>query len=378
MTMTLRALALKQSDYRVVKRAICCFLVILLPYHIIINMHSLSEYEYKSGFASSIVSMKPRHYQYSKAFDQSFGFFTDISNQDWEKYSERFQNHDRFLDGDVRNNRMHLDSTTSIAEIGRGGSENGTLTATATTSTTEAATTSTSAHLFYQNNYNAEFTCPHEIQIGAHLDGRLGGAPKWLCDPHRILPMSGLRQQQSSSGESLEDNGCLVYIFSEEDPKQFVKDLNGLLEQKCEIHVFSKYLYNMIYVTKKSLGRNIHVHEWGLEGESDAEDGNRNYLTMGETLKKLNHVGRAIDILSIDCEGCEWRTYMDVLNADVSVTQLLIELHNAPYQVNDFFLEMRRHGFVIFHKEANTIDNNQGGQSQEYSFLRLSKDFFNA
>eukprot|EP00551_Chaetoceros_affinis_P008897 CAMPEP_0203670384 /NCGR_PEP_ID=MMETSP0090-20130426/6471_1 /ASSEMBLY_ACC=CAM_ASM_001088 /TAXON_ID=426623 /ORGANISM="Chaetoceros affinis, Strain CCMP159" /LENGTH=249 /DNA_ID=CAMNT_0050535229 /DNA_START=105 /DNA_END=851 /DNA_ORIENTATION=+ len=249
-------------------------------------MHLLSEYELSSSSSSISPSnflRKPRYYQYSKAFDQSFGFFTDISNQDWEKYSERFQNHDRYLDGDVRKNRIHLDSSD---DIGRRGEEDG---------------ASTKAHLFYQNNYDAEFTCPHEIQVGAHFDGRLGVTPKWLCDPHRILPMSQLRQEQSG-----QNNGCLVYIFSEEDSKQFVDDLNRLLDQQCEIHVFSRYLYNLIYVTKRSLGRNIHVHKWGLEGESDIEKGRRDYLTIRETLDELNHVGRVIDILSIDCEGCEW------------------------------------------------------------------------
>ena len=95
---------------------------------------------------------------------------------------------------------------------------------------------------------------------------------------------------------------------------------------------------------------------------------------MAEIVHHLGHTDRTVDILSINCDGCEWDVYEDILDTEknrIVFTQILVELHNAPRQAPDFFLEMRRKGYVIFHKEANSM-----GKNQEYSFLRLSPDFF--
>lgn len=358
----------RPNDYKLIKKTIICFLVILLSYHYIHNFHLLlspstatkptsedNNYLSPKGFNFNFAP-KPHRY-YSKAFHQSFGFFTDISNHDWEIYRQRYQNHDRHIEGDVRNNRIHLDNS-HIDDEGNQTSKND---------------SSSNAHLFYQNNYDPEFTCPHEIQLGAHTDGRVGETPKWVCDPHRIIPMSRQRQERNNQ------NGCLAYIFTEEDSRKFIKDLNSVLEKECDIHVFSKQIYNLIYMSKVSLGDNIHVHPWGIEGECDVQKGRTDYLTFQETLNELNHDGKNIDLISIDCEGCEWEIYLDIVNADVSITQIMVELHSAPYLVNDFFLEMKRHGYVIFHKEANIVHHDgQGGKNQEYSFLHLAPEFFSS
>ena len=52
------------------------------------------------------------------------------------------------------------------------------------------------------------------------------------------------------------------------------------------------------------------------------------YMSMQETVKELGHENRVIDILKIDCEGCEWFTYKDWLEFDIR--QILVETHNAP------------------------------------------------
>ena len=119
----------------------------------------------------------------------------------------------------------------------------------------------------------------------------------------------------------------------------------------------------------------IILHPWGLEGKSSKHLGRTDHLTLQETLVELGHVGRRIDVMSIDCDGCEWEVYGDILEADAFISQLVLELHGAPYQVNDFFLEMKRHGYVTFHKESNTMENG-GGRNQAYSFLRLAPGFF--
>mmetsp|Transcript_6296 Transcript_6296/g.7980 ORF Transcript_6296/g.7980 Transcript_6296/m.7980 type:complete len:355 (-) Transcript_6296:25-1089(-) len=347
---------LRRSDYKIISTTTTCLLAILVSYHYITNIHILS-----SSSSSPLRHMKSpdfvRSYQYSTAYDQSYGFFTDISNQDWNHYRTKFQHQDRYVDGDIRNNRLHLDSQQSV---------NG-----------EESSDESEAHIFYQNNYDIEFTCPHEMQIGTHEMNKLEkhridmAPPQWVCDPHRIIPMSRRRKEQEN------ENGCLVYIFvEEEDSRRFIQHLDIVLMQQCEIHVFSPYLYKLMLMKKESLGGKISIHPWGLEGTSDMKNGRRDYLTLHETLIELDHVGHSIDILSIDCEGCEWSIYKDLFNnSDMIVTQFLIEIHKAPYQVNDFFVDMRRNGYVIVHKESNIVDG-KVGQHQAYSFLRLKPEFF--
>ena len=87
---------------------------------------------------------------------------------------------------------------------------------------------------------------------------------------------------------------------------------------------------------------------------------------------ELNHTGRKIDILKIDCEWCEWETYTQWIEA--GPRQILVEVHNAPMpEAQQFFESLHDAGYVIFSKEANWEGSGNGA---EYSFIKLSKDFF--
>jgi hypothetical protein len=203
----------------------------------------------------------------------------------------------------------------------------------------------------------------HDHQPHLHLQ-----TPKWLCDPQRIVASS--REKIHSGG-----GGSLVYAFNDGagNPSRFIKDIRDELGDECEIHVFAPHWSEKRIKHLLTLA-NVAIHSWGIEGKSDSHLGRKNYLTFQETIAQLGHDGHAIDVLSIDCnDGCEWSTYMDILDSDSLITQILIELHGAPYQVNDFFLEMRRNGYVAFHKESNTVED---GKSAAYSFIRLAPAFF--
>ena len=43
--------------------------------------------------------------------------------------------------------------------------------------------------------------------------------------------------------------------------------------------------------------------------------------------------------------------------------------------MNDLFLEMKKHGYAIFHRETDSVDKG-GGQNHAYSFMRLVPAFF--
>merc|ERR1712094_50071 len=90
---------------------------------------------------------------------------------------------------------------------------------------------------------------------------------------------------------------------------------------------------------------------------------------------KLNHTGRSIDIFKIDCEGCEWNTYKSWFGSGVYI-QIQIELHGVNSQTHAFFKFLFDLGYVIFHKESNTLGCS--GSCIESSLLRLTPDFSRA
>jgi hypothetical protein len=223
-----------------------------------------------------------------------------------------------------------------------------------------------------RDNYDGEFTCMNEMQVGVahdHLPHHSLQTPKWICDPDRIVTSS--RERKRSGG-----NGCLIYAIDggAGNPIKFLKDLRDEVGEECEIHAFAPQWNAKRIQHLFDDGAGAFLHNWGLEGKNDSHLGRKNFFTFQETLVQLGHVGHTIDVVSVDCnDGCEWSTYKEILGSDSFITQILIELHGAPYQVNDFFLEIRRSGYVAFHKESNTVDN---GQSMVFSFLQLAPAFF--
>jgi hypothetical protein len=98
------------------------------------------------------------------------------------------------------------------------------------------------------------------------------------------------------------------------------------------------------------------------------------FFTLQETIDKLGHQNRVIDVFKIDCESCEWTTYKDWLESEVDIRQILVKVHNVPYQTIVFFTAVQNAGYVTFHKEPNT--QYADGNCQEYCFLKLNQSFF--
>ena len=147
----------------------------------------------------------------------------------------------------------------------------------------------------------------------------------------------------------------------------------------CEIHVFD--FTDFSHKVPDSIRDMVHFHAWGLKtsGEKVEErvaprQQTQIFRTLNETIELLGHRGQIIDIFKIDCEGCEWGTFHDWVNADVDIRQILVEVHNVPPAAQDFFLSMQNAGYVTFHKEPNI--EFAGGQCIEYCFLKLGKAFF--
>lgn len=254
---------------------------------------------------------------FSLAFDESLGFFDDISDSDWRRMKSNSQlvHHPKSRHEDPRNATSFLPST------------------------------------FYQTFYEPDFSCRHEQRIGKQGDGG-----KWVCDPHRI-------------GGATTD--CLVYSIGSEGDFSFEMGVRDSIEN-CEIHTFDFGNYsseaNSLNVT--------HYHQWGLFKIGYTDGRGNTYKTLEQTVRELGHVGRTIDVFKVDCEGCEWSTAKTWMEAGVHLRQILVELHqvNVPGTM-DFFDLMYENNYVIFHKEPNIQYWNYGGGAIEYSFLKLTENY---
>ena len=172
------------------------------------------------------------------------------------------------------------------------------------------------------------------------------------------------------------DEGCLVVSIGIGGSWEFE---DALAHKGCMVHAFDPTHELM----KKHL---LHVHDrprmryyfLGLGGgSSSAVSGSTGaskelYGSIGlERLRPLDHLmglaragreRRAIDVLKIDCEGCEWQAFNDMEKRTpdllASVQYLLIELHMTPRyglveaaQLNVLMGHLiDRHGFRLFRK----------------------------
>ena len=224
---------------------------------------------------------------------------------------------------------------------------------------------------WYQQNWDPDFVCLHEDEIGGNQDGH-----KWVCDPHRLK----------------EYDDCLIYSFGSNNDFRFERDLQ-LTAPNCEVHIFDPTDYSRSLASDprwKSL--NATYHAWGIQSsyetfpnetephiyratKAQLNRKHRNPLvfhTLAESMELLGHTGRRVDVFKIDCEGCEWKSYHDFLKADLR--QVLIEVHEVVHVTYNFFEDLHQAGYVMFHKEPNIQFG--GGRCVEFGFLKLAPQFF--
>ncbi|CAB9513511.1 Pfam:DUF672 [Seminavis robusta] len=307
---------------------------------------------------------------------QSYGFFDDISSEDWKLHQQRFQTHK-----DHMNDRRPDPTSNELPAM------------------------------YYMSHYDPLFTCPHERRLGG-----LGDGPKWTCDPHRLERVARERKEKTQAGAQTSNKqqqaNCLIYSigsagkyeWEEALAKSLMKEGQTTLQTNCEIHVFD---YSKDYTKSgHSSELNIHFHQWGLKSSYDdslpkawnipPKDLERLY-TLPEMMAKLGHTHHTIDVLKIDCEFCEWFTYKDWLKPELKILQLLIEVHNLPTSLpnpqqnkggryfpvstnlspSQFFDDIENAGFVMYSKEPNIHPQAQGN-GVEFAYIKLHPEFFKA
>jgi len=166
---------------------------------------------------------------------------------------------------------------------------------------------------------------------------------------------------------------CLVYSVGSNNKYDFevaVKKFMG-----CDTYTFDP--------TLKKFNGNPKVttfHPWGLgEDGKEATMKNKTWRSMSfETIiNKLGHSGTRIDIIKIDCEGCEYTAMPPLFDAiskgTIQVDQIQIELHaKGGYEaIANLFDMADKASMRVFHKERNHWGCS-GYNCVEYSFVSES------
>ena len=191
------------------------------------------------------------------AFDQSHGYFDDISDGDWQRLQQIARDRVRSVQTGYKNLKGLNEKDVSFYDY-----------------------------------FEPDFSCPYERRMGIP---EVGDGPKWVCDPHRLARL----------------DSCLVYSIGSHGDFSFETSIHNLLgDGTCEIHTFDP---DPIYANDAPAF--VTYHAWGLVASSEAsqhpKQGGEIFKSIQETVQELGHVGRTIEVFKIDCEGCEWTSYPD-------------------------------------------------------------------
>ena len=197
---------------------------------------------------------------------------------------------------------------------------------------------------------------PFEPSWNCHIQQRVGNefgdGGKFLC--------GGLNTYFSSRSEP----SCLVYSVGSNGDLSFETSLKKV---GCEIHTFDPSGDTAAWEAEAT-ALEVNYHAWGLRGDESSgttffnpvTNTQNSLLTLVEIRSRLGHDDRKIDILKVDCEGCEWAAFNlifdDIIQGRYRVGQILIELHGLDLTViEDFFKHANQAKFHIFHKERNHL-----------------------
>lgn len=196
--------------------------------------------------------------------------------------------------------------------------------------------------------FEPTYTCQSEWRTGSLF----GDGGKFVC----------------GEDEYFKARDCLVYSVGSKGDTAFEADV--IRRFGCEVHTFDPTGNSTEFAARlASVGATFHPWGVGPTGRT-VHNGkthqNNPLVSLYDIMDQLGHHGRHLDILKIDCEGCEWEAFSSlwphILDESASVGQVQVELHGLmrstpPDIVHDkartFFGGAEQAGFMVFHKERN-------------------------
>jgi len=296
----------------------------------------------KSLLRNRIVTTSNNNNNNDLAAKQSFGFFNDIPDSAWAMLREISTSRQRHVIPSEPAVYFAGDRKITLKENER------------------------VPQAWFQSHYEPDFSCMFRKRVGGN---GIGDGPKWVCDPHRIVDLAKERKKMNP-----DKPGCLIYSIGSCGDFTFEVSMLKLLgNDLCEVHTFDIDDYE----SKVPKDLNIHFHHWGIDSKAWTDEKNKHvFKTIAETMKELGHLDREmIDVFKIDCEGCEYDVFSDLLLAShPMLQQMFVEVHqNTHEKMTSFFDAILDAGYVMFSKEHNIQYPKMS--ISEYSFLKLSKDF---
>jgi hypothetical protein len=193
--------------------------------------------------------------------------------------------------------------------------------------------------------------CSSGIFIGGYR--RDGDGGKWICRPKEIR----------ARGAS-----CLVYSIGSDGEFSFEAGVHANISSACEIHTFDRnpieHYLNPMYQPGYPHERNPPYVQYHV-----AAIGPTPGKSIAQLVQEQGHMGRQIDILKIDCEGCEWTTFRTLFDsAAASIQRVMIEVHGhrrkeeTRLSIYNFF---RDRGYWMYHADDD-------GHNWDVAFMRCN------
>lgn len=174
--------------------------------------------------------------------------------------------------------------------------------------------------------------CYPRYKCAEGLPAKLQRRKKWeemsFCTKDLVSRQKQLQRTASDGGVA---EKCLVYSFGIERSTEWEEKMAKIFG--CEVHAFDPTVdhKDTPFVT---------FHKLGLQGSGTMKTTNgveygaiepSRLLSLGEIMERLGHVGRMVDVLMMDCEGCEWGVLHQLAcrsdGGSKVVGQLLLEAH---------------------------------------------------
>ena len=208
--------------------------------------------------------------------------------------------------------------------------------------------------------FEPNFDCITKTRVGASY---FGDGPKFMCDIEFIPPKHSAP-------------GCLIYSIGSNGDFSFEAAVYNLFG--CEIHTFDPTDTTGAWASKGTKNHAI-FHNIGLSGtksEIKVHNEKRELLPLNDIVKRLGHANHHIDVLKVDCEGCEHKAFRpiwdDLMSNRYSIGQILIEIHGTNFTtIAPFFASAKEAGFLVYSKERNHWGCN-GYSCVEYSLIHRS------
>jgi hypothetical protein len=194
--------------------------------------------------------------------------------------------------------------------------------------------------------FEATYTCHSEYRRGKNF----GDGGKFVCgDPEYF-----------TSRFIAPETKCLVYSVGSSGDVSFEEEVVRTLG--CEVFTFDPTGDSGAYKKNvEAVGGTFHAI-----GVSGVPSSMRNLVTcaissllpINDIINILDHTGRHIHILKIDCEDCEWDAFIklwpQIYAGDISIGQIQIEMHGVDFsKIATFFDAADKAGYMIFNKESN-------------------------